>query len=124
MATILYRLGNFTPMNFTARPQDTVDVMRGLSFSDVRPAVRAQVIDTTLLAAPMTAIYTPSQVHPDHYSVRPEPDPVNAHGQHPLLEAWAATRAGINPNTWPPPVNATISNDTHRVRNARTHQIN
>ena len=120
MATTLYRLGNFTPMNFTARPQDTVGVMRGLSFSDVQPIVRAQVIDSTLLTPPMAAIYTPDAAHPDHYSVRPNPDP----HPYPLLVAWAATRAGIAPNAWPPPANATISQDTIRVRNARTHQIN
>ena len=120
MATTLYRLGNFTPMNFTARPQDTVGVMRGLSLSDVMPPVRAQVIDANLLAAPMAAIYTPDHAHPDHYSIRPNPDPA----PYPLLVAWAATRGGINPNAWPPPANPTISLDTIKVRNARTHQIN
>ena len=118
MANILYRLGAFTPMNFTARGIDTVGNSRGLSASDTAPAVRAQVIDSTLLVVPMAAVYTPYVQHVDHYSVRPEPDPL----AYPLLVAWAATRVGIAPNnTWP---NAAVSANTHSVGNARTNQIN
>lgn len=119
MANILYRLGAFTPMNFTARPIDTVGNTRGLSASDTAPEVRAQVIDSTLLVVPMAAVYTPYIPHLNHYSIRPEPDLP----PYPLLVAWAATRVGIAPpnNTWP---NAAVSANTHSVGNARTHQIN
>lgn len=122
----LYRLGNNTPMNFTARPQDTIGHTRGLSLSDTAPpngGPRAQVIDTANFQYPMSAFYTPyvdrnGNSHPDHYSARPDPDPT----PYPLLVNWAATRAGLNNNNnWN---NQAISALTIILGQSRIGQIN
>lgn len=104
----LYRYGNFTPANFTARPADA----DGLSTNTVAPAQRAQVLNSASLVA-TRAVQTGAATH---YSIQPVAPYT--------LAAWQQSRAQYdNPgqNTWE---NPNIYACTSGIRSARTGQIN
>lgn len=101
-----YRLGAHTPMNFTLRPQDNQGPLdeRGLSMSDAQfPAGRQQELNAS---DHFQYFDDPIPGNPNHVLVRPVG--ADNHQIENEMDAWAAGRANINPNTFPPPANPTI----------------
>ncbi|MBB4006489.1 hypothetical protein [Allorhizobium taibaishanense] len=114
--TTYYRLGNFTPMNFTPRdPQDLQGYARGLSVSTTLPLNRAQMLDDDTFTI-VSAIATPTANDPNHHSVRP------TEGGNVALTQWAQTRAALaDDNSWDNPAVSNYSNDLY---DSRTGQVN
>lgn len=115
----IYRRGNRTPMNFTLRPQDIHGLpyeQQGLSASDVQEAGFVQQVFNDALDNRFNYSDDPVPENPNHVLIKPigaNQDDV----ENQMIE-WSNARAGIAPNAFPPPANATIPQLTTSLNNA------
>lgn len=115
----IYRRGGHTPMNFTLRPADIAGLPyeeQGLSGSDVQETDQVQQEFNDALDNTFNYVDAPVAGNPNHILIRPIGQ--NQDDVETQMENWSEARAGIAPNVFPPPVNATIPALTTSLNNS------